>query len=146
MSIENLYNSIFSLYSNDITGYDSIGGTIRSAVLLNSYPCYYTMLTGNKAVAFGKSNIVSTHRLFCSIIDISTTDLIYITNEGWFEVLYIDRCNNMSHHLEVYLYRADAPQILDDSSSSSSSSSYVENWSSSSSSSQSSSSSSSSSK
>jgi len=143
MGIEYLYNSVFSLYSNEITGYDSIGGTIRAAVYQNTYACYYTMLTGNKQVAFGKNNIVSTHRLFCKIIDIETTDLILI-NGDWYEVLYIDNCNNMNHHLEVYLYRADAPQIIDESSSSSSSSSYIKNWSSSSSSSESSSSSSSS--
>lgn len=128
MSIESLYNSVFYLYTNEITGYDSIGGVTRSAVLVNSYPCYYTMLTGSKQVAFGKNNIVSTHRLFCSPIDIETTDLVYI-NQEWYEILYIDNCNNMGHHYEIYLYRADAPQILDDSSSTSSSSSYIENWS-----------------
>jgi hypothetical protein len=142
MSIESLYNSVFHLYSNEITGYDSIGGSIRNAVFQNSYACYFTMLSGNKQIVFGKNNIVSTHLLFTKIIDISTTDLVRI-NDLWYEVTYVDNCNNMNHHLEIYMYRADAPQILDDSSSSSSSSSYVNGWSSSSDSSESSSSSSS---
>ena len=137
MSIEGLYNSSFSLYTNAITSVDSYGGVNRARVLAGTFPCYITALNGDEQVIYGKTNVVSTHMLFCSIIDMLSSDVVYVAGWGWFNVSFIDNANNMGHHLEVYLYQANAPQIqIEESTSSESSSSSSTSSSSSSSSSE----------
>lgn len=127
--IQDLYNITFNLYSNEITSYDVIGSEIRSLVYKDSKSCYCTSLSGKKEVYNGKFNILADYLLYCDPLDIKTTDLIYINlmedngASGWFQIVYIDNCNNMSHHFEIYLLSIGAPQISEVSSSSSSSSS-----------------------
>jgi len=123
MSIEGLYNSYFSLYTNSIVSTDTYGGVNRVMVLVGTFPCYVTALNGDELVAYGKTNVVSTHMLFCKIMDIKSSDVVYIDEWGWFNISFIDNANNMGHHNEIYLYQAAAPQVEAESSTSSESSS-----------------------
>ena len=118
---DNLLNTTFDLYTNAIVSVDTYGGVNRSMVKVGTYPCYVTMLSADELVVYGKTNVISTHRLFCNLVDIKTSDVIYVNN-SWFNISYCDYCN--FHHLEIYLYQATAPQIITEESTSSESSSY----------------------
>lgn len=136
MSIEDFYNSIFYLYSTPITDRSSIGGIVRTVQLKQSnIPCYITYISGEEQVKYGKNNIVATYRLFCNPIEIDSTDVVRIIDEdgdNWYDVAYIDNCNDMDHHFELNLIGIKAPQEILESSSSSSSSSSLDSSSSSS--------------
>ena len=83
MSINSLFWFTANFYNDDLTTTvpDSIGGITRVAVFKFSRPCYYTMLSGDEIVAYGKNNVICTHRLFCDKNDqIKSTDLISVTS------------------------------------------------------------------
>lgn len=128
MGIQSLYNSIFHLYSNESTGRDNIGGIIRTAALKQgNIKCYCTYLSGEEVYEYGKNNIVATHRLFCNPLEVESTDLVRIIDDdgdNWYNITYIDDCDDLQHHFELALLYIKAPQeILESSSSDSSSSS-----------------------
>lgn len=140
MSIESLYNSVFSLYRNSLDSAtpDAIGGVSRTVSLVDSsIPCYFTPISFKEAVFFGKMNVQASHRLFTACnYEFITTDLVYI-NGSYYNVEYIeDAGGNRHHHIELLLKITKAPHIVyADSSSSDSSSSSSSSYSSSSSSS-----------
>jgi len=139
MSIESLYNSVFSLYSFEQGARDAIGGVTRVLALKQAnIPCYVTYLTGQEQYTYGKNNIVADNRLFCGSIEIETTDIVRIIDEdgdNQYNILYIDECDDIQpvHHLEIDLLLIKAPYEIMESSSSSS---YMESSGSSSSSSE----------
>lgn len=121
MSIQNLYFSKFDLYTDALSGRDSIGGVTRSVILNTaSISCYFTKLSADEIYRYGKNNVIATHRLFCDKIKIKTTDVVLFKG-NWYNIKYIDRCNRMDHHLEILLLGIKAPQVIEYSSSSSSS-------------------------
>ena len=120
--IEDLYNTTFGLYTDKITSTSAIGSPVRTPVLRGTHSCYITQLDGAEMVRFGKTTVEADHLLFCAIMQMGTTDLVYIAALGWFNVSYVDNANNMGHHLEVYLRKFAAPEEEAESSSSSSSS------------------------
>lgn len=121
MNIQQLYTFNAKLYSYNLTGRTSTGGLTRTLTELKSFKCYITLLKAEDQIIYGKSNVVSTHRLFCDQLDIATNQLIYITDNqliGWYGISWIDNCieyipqmKNL-RHMEVLLYKIDAPEVL----------------------------------
>ena len=131
MSIEDLYNSVYSLYSDEITGRDAIGGLTRGLVLKQAnIPCYITYLAGQEQYTpYGKNNIIADYRLFCGAIEVKSTDIVRIIDEdgdNQYNILYIDSCDDIDppHHFEIDLLLIKAPYEIYESSSTSSAESH----------------------
>ena len=123
MSIQGLYNSIAFIYTTSYT-IGTYGNQIESLSLKYSgIPCYITYLSGQKQVYVGKNQVLATHRLFCNPqLSLKSSDKVYISgNETWYNVLYVDNCNQMGHHIELLLEQIGDQDIGDLSSRSSSS-------------------------
>lgn len=121
MSIQSLYKYKFNLYEDSISSRNAIGGLNRTLTLKSSnISCYFTHLSDYEQYTYGLKNIEATHRLFCDPIDVSSTDIIKISNR-YYNIKYIDNCNNMGHHYEILLLINQHPLIEEYSSSSSSS-------------------------
>jgi len=126
--ISNLFNSVFSLYSNEITGRDTKGGITRGLVQkYKNVPCYDTYIQGEEEYNYGKRIVYAERRLFClPTIQIKSTYLVRIIDDdgdNWYAVLYIDDCDDLQHHYEIDLLWIQSPQEVYGSSESSSSSS-----------------------
>jgi len=122
MGIESLYWSSADQYKSAPSSRDSIGGDIRSVSLYQAgIPCYYTRLTAGETAAYGKQERTATHRLFCGMRDISTTDL-WLIGGKWYSTVFPEDACSLGHHMEVIIGRTDAPEVVECSSSSSPSS------------------------
>jgi hypothetical protein len=119
--LSSFYTFNAKLYSYDLTGRTSTGGLVRTLIELKSFKCYATLLKASDQIIYGKSNVVSTHRLFLDPLDISTSNIIYITDSqlvGWYGIAWINNCveyipamKNL-RHMEVLLYKVDAPEVI----------------------------------
>jgi hypothetical protein len=81
-----------------------------------------TFINGDKRIAYGKENIVSTHKLYVEAnYDYRTTDLVKYQGD-WYAIQYINNPAQMYHHLSIFLNRTKAPDVFYPESSSSESS------------------------
>lgn len=125
MSIQDLYNSIFSLYSDELSVRDNIGGVTRILSLKQgNIPCYITYIGGQEQYTpYGKNNVIADYRLFCDPIEVKSTDVVRIVDDdgdNQYNILYIDDCDDLQHHFEIDLLLIKAPLEIDDNNSSSS--------------------------
>jgi len=113
MAFTMLLNRSFDLYSNSISANDVYGGVTRtSAIKQSNVPCYMTYLSGKEQALYGKRNIRPTHVIFCDLLDIKTTDLVYIEGHYW-SIIYIHESGlEHEHHLEVLIRAVHAPQDI----------------------------------
>jgi hypothetical protein len=117
MSLNSLYNTSFDLYSNELTGRNSIGGIIRTAVLKQAnIKCFFTYLAGREDYLFEKNNVYATHRLFCNPIQVESTDII-LHDGNWYDIKFIDETfitdGANVHHFEIKMVACRAPQVVD---------------------------------
>jgi len=113
MSIQDLYNTTFDLYSYEQTSRTNIGGVNKSTVLKQAgIPCYETELNEDTFYQYGKTNVQADHRIFCDLLaNIKSSDKIYCYGTGfWYDILFIDYCNMMEHHVEIYCKTIEAPE------------------------------------
>jgi len=116
MSIDNLYDAVMSLYTYQISSQDAIGGVIRTLTASTAnVSCYITPIQGNEEYKYGKQNVVADYRMFIDPMEIKTTDLIKVVDEfgtTWYNVLYVDDCDDLGHHYEVDLLMIKAPETF----------------------------------
>ena len=95
----NSFDSYRPIISTGIYG----NSTFNYILCTTDNPCFLTLLIGTKNKFAGKINEQATHRLFCNtIVDVQVTDRIVSDNKTY-NVLYINNCNSMEHHLEILL-------------------------------------------
>ena len=121
--MNHFYRSHASFYKVTTTKGQYGNFTESLTLVYLNIPCYCTYLSGYKQVFAGKLNVVATHRLFCdplSLLNVSYR--VYVAEQRqWFNVLYVDNCNQRQHHFEILLEMIDVQNVDIDSSSSSSS-------------------------
>ena len=121
--INDLHNTTCDIYSYAVISKDTYGGVERVLVLrVSGIKCYETELTEEEVYRYGRQQVIADHLIFCAPISICATDKIYCYgSDSWYDVNYIDDCNDMEHHYEILCRTIRAPEVYEYSSSSSSS-------------------------
>ena len=111
MAFTRILNKYFDLYSNEITGSDDFGGVVRTPILKEErILCHVSYKSGQEKSLYGKINIDADYILCCDMIEVKTTDLIYLDGDKY-TISYIHSSGlERDHHLEILIKSINAPK------------------------------------
>ena len=82
MSRKTMYNQTMEVKRLKLSTQDEIGGTVQAKITVFQSPCRITQLNSPRAderFVGGKDGVVSTHRIYCPILDIRNKDEVIIS-------------------------------------------------------------------
>lgn len=101
MSLEKLFNSKVNILRIATTS-GAMGGTEVKNVLHNNLLCRISWKKGSQKIMFFKDSYFRDGKLFCSVVDITTDDLVQYNNVEY-EIVDVDNAHNMDRFLTVTL-------------------------------------------